>query len=260
MQTITLNTSEAGRRYGAIASWHDPRDWTLPYRVKMTARPPSTDLSKWLGPVKDQGPLGACTGFGSSGQMEFLDRKYGSPAGTSVFSPMDIYWNERDMEGSVDEDSGAQIRTACRVLTARGVCLESEDPYQPKNFRVPPAPLQIAEAAQHKAGAYHRLGSLEDMQLCLASGYTFLMGFLVYASFEGIGADGVMPMPKSKEPVLGGHCVLVWGYDDPARCLKVRNSWGPGWGSGGNFYMNYDYAADSSKVFDSWVVHKGKPW
>src|SRR6185437_14853104 len=113
MKTIQLNPSSSGRRYGAFPSSFDSRDLTLPRLSAPIARPASTDLSQWLGPVKDQGPLGACTGFGSSGQMEFLYRKYKNES--PVFSPLDIYWNERDVEGNVQDDSGAQIRTACQV-------------------------------------------------------------------------------------------------------------------------------------------------
>jgi C1A family cysteine protease len=193
--------------------------------------------------------------------MEFLFLKY-APAGPNplVFSPLDLYWNERDIEGDVNTDAGAQIRTACQVLASRGVCLESEDPYQPANFQTPPTPEQIAEAAQYKAPGYHRLNDLVDMVSCLASGYTFIMGFAVYESFESIGADGVMPMPGPDESVLGGHCVLVYGYDDTTQQLRVRNSWGASWGNGGNFLMPYEYAADSSKVFDAFIAHLGKPW
>lgn len=192
--------------------------------------------------------------------MEFLDRKYVAPPLPLVFSPMDLYWNERDIEGDVESDGGAQIRTACKVLTSRGVCLESEDSYSPIAFRIPPTDKQIAEALVHKAGAYHRLNDLVDMLSCLASGYTFMMGFLVYESFERIGSDGVMPMPKWAESQLGGHCVLVYGYDDMTQQLKVRNSWGPHWGKGGNFLMPYEYAADPTKVFDAFICHLGKPW
>lgn len=260
MQTVVLNSSAAGRRYGAFPSWHDPRDYSLPYRVRAMPRAPSADLSAWLGPVKDQTTLGACTGFGATGQMEFLYRKYKAGSGEPVFSPLSLYWNERDIEGDVDSDGGAQIRTACKVLASRGVCLESDDPYRPSAFRAPPTPPQIAEAAKYKAGGYHRLNDLPDMLSCLASGYPFLMGFVVYESFERIGGDGVMSVPGRGEFQLGGHCVLVYGYDDAAHHLLVRNSWGTGWGKGGNFSMPYAFASDAGKVFDTWITHLGKPW
>jgi C1A family cysteine protease len=37
-------------------------------------------------------------------------------------------------------------------------------------------------------------------------------------------------MPKSSENCLGGHAVLVVGYDDTKKTWLMRNSWGDGWG------------------------------
>jgi hypothetical protein len=36
------------------------------------------------------------------------------------------------------------------------------------------------------------------------------------------------------------HWMTIWGYDDNARKFNVMNSWGPGWGSSGSFWMPYD--------------------
>lgn len=40
---------------------------------------------------------------------------------------------------------------------------------------------------------------------------------------------------------LVGHAVIVTGYDDEKKLLKVRNSWGKLLGVDGDFYMTYDY-------------------
>jgi arginine exporter protein ArgO len=35
-----------------------------------------------------------------------------------------------------------------------------------------------------------------------------------------------MPLPASKEQVLGGHMVLAVGYQDSNQVFIIRNSWG----------------------------------
>jgi C1A family cysteine protease len=263
-----LRLSPAGRKYGCIHDRHDFRDFLFrPLIVEGLTRPPAIDLRHYLGPIKDQLQLGACTGFAGSELREFLYRRYFAyekntvdAPGDFVASPLFLYYQERLIEGTVNEDSGAQIRTVCQALNQRGICLESEDPYQPKNFETPPTSAQVSEALLHRAGAYHRILNLDEMLACLASGYTFLIGMQVFSSFEDIGADGLMPMPVADEACLGGHCVHAVGYDDGNKRLTVQNSWAKTWGDGGFFYMPYDYAGNSDLVFDSWMMHLGTAW
>ena len=64
-----------------------------------------------------------------------------------------------------------------------------------------------------------------------------------------------MPMPDfGRECVLGGHAVLIVGYDDTKKWWIVRNSWGVGWGDHGYFYMPYKYALDPNLASDFWIV------
>ena len=80
------------------------------------------------------------------------------------------------------------------------------------------------------------------------------IGFQVYQSFMKIGADGVMPMPKPSERVVGGHAVLVVGYDDGKKAVLVRNSWGTKWGDQGYFWMPYAFIADENNADDFWTA------
>lgn len=41
--------------------------------------------------------------------------------------------------------------------------------------------------------------------------------------------------------LAGGHALVVTGYDDAKRLLKVRNSWSAKVGDSGEFYITYDY-------------------
>jgi C1A family cysteine protease len=61
-------------------------------------------------------------------------------------------------------------------------------------------------------------------------------------------------MPKSSESLVGGHAVCAVGYDDKAKRILVRNSWGPKWGQGGYFTMPYDYVADRNLSDDFWTI------
>lgn len=255
---MKLALSPAGRRYGYIRDLPDYRDHGMMRLMKQISIPKDWDLEEFCGPKKDQKDLGACTMFAGSGNTEYLFRRFKGEG--LVLSPLFGYYLERQMDGTLDQgDTGSYGRTACRVMNKFGLCLESEDPYSPKNFQVPPTPEQLADGLLYKSGAYHRLATVDDMKHCIASNYPFLVGFTVYDSFER-SAWTTMPIPQKGESVLGGHEVLFVGYDDAKSAFKVRNSWGKDWGEDGNFWFPYQAAADPNILQDAWMQHLGRAW
>lgn len=97
---------------------------------------------------------------------------------------------------------------------------------------------------------------VNTMKGCLASGYPFVFGFTVYASFEDeqVATTGIVPMPASNEKSLGGHAVMAVGYYDATREFLVRNSWGPGWGLKGYFKIPYSYLTIPKLASDFWTI------
>ena len=94
------------------------------------------------------------------------------------------------------------------------------------------------------------------MRKCLAEGFPFVFGFTVYDGFESasVAKSGKLNLPKPGEKVLGGHAVCAVGYDDKAKRVIVRNSWGTDWGMKGFFTMPYDYVSNSSLADDFWTL------
>ena len=171
---------------------------------------------------------------------------------------MFIYYNERALEGTVKSDSGAEIRDGIKTLARYGVCDEKLWPYKTKMFtRKPPAKC-YTDAAKRKILSYYKIASLDGMRQCLGlKGLPFVFGFVVFESFETIGSDGMMPMPNVEtEECLGGHAVCAVGYDDERRLIKVRNSWGCGFGNNGHFFMPYEFIADKRMASDFWLISK----
>lgn len=58
---------------------------------------------------------------------------------------------------------------------------------------------------------------------------------------EGTGVySSVYTLPKATgQPRELGHCVLIIGYSTKNKSFRVRNSFGPGWGYGGDFNIPY---------------------
>lgn len=216
--------------------------------------PKKVDLRAGCSKVEDQGQLGSCTANALVGNLEFLQVKAGHPVRN--LSRLFIYYNEREMEGSVNEDAGAAIRDGVKSLVKQGVCSEPRWPYKIAKFAVKPPPACYADAADHQATSYHRITGLLQMRRCLAEGYPFVFGFSVYEGFESttVAKTGRLEMPLSTEKNLGGHAVCAVGYDDAAKRILVRNSWGTDWGMKGYFTMPYDYISNDNLADDFWTL------
>jgi len=216
--------------------------------------PPAVNLRRSCSPVENQGSLGSCTANALVGNLEFLEKRAKIPA--TDLSRLFVYYNERVLEGTVAEDSGAMLRDGIKTLVRHGVCTEARWPYAIQRFALKPTTACYREGRGHQVTSYHRLLSLQEMRMCLAEGFPFVFGFTVYESFERdrVARTGWVDLPKPSERVLGGHAVLAVGYEDASQRFLVRNSWGTGWGIRGYFTMPYDYLGDRSLSDDFWTI------
>ncbi len=245
------------KRYGWIPDLPDQRDYlyAVPAEVATTL-PARVDLRPDCPPVYDQGELGSCTANAIAAAIEF-DRMKEHRTPDFIPSRLFIYYNERAMEGTINADSGAQIRDGIKSVGAQGVCPETEWPYNIANFQEKPPDKCYQDALLCKAILYRRvLQDLNQMKGCLASGYPFVCGIAVYESFESqeVAQSGVVPMPAASEHLVGGHAVLAVGYDDSQKNFIMRNSWGTGWGLQGYFMLPYAYLTQSNLADDFWTV------
>lgn len=243
-----MRKSKIGRKYGCRVDL--PRKEDVAYRpkvVRMEAQiPSSVNLVDKLPACWDQGQLGSCTGHGTVGAMVFLHPK-------EMFSRLDAYYDGRVIEGDVDQDNGAQIADVLQGLSTAGVVTEDSWPYDPVTFATPPANLGTDLVT--KINEYARVSDLDDLKSCLAEGLPVVIGFSVYDNFESeeMAKTGMLTVPGPNDELLGGHCVLVIGYDETTQKCFVRNSWGTEWGLSGNFYMPYNYFK-GGLVSDMWVI------
>ena len=245
------------RSYGWVPDLPDQRDHLYAALPKVLAKlPAKADLRAGCPPVYDQGQLGSCTANAISGALQFEQKKQK----IKVFMPsrLFIYYNERAAEGTVNADSGAQIRDGIKSVANQGFCAEKAWPYNIQKFTNKPTAACYKDAKKALAVGYQRLVStnLNQLKGCLASGYPFVFGFTVYESFEGpdVAKSGVLNMPGPKEKVMGGHAVLAVGYDDTAQRFTVRNSWGAGWGQKGYFTIPYAYLTSDNLATDFWTI------
>ncbi|HTR65973.1 MAG TPA: C1 family peptidase [Terriglobales bacterium] len=247
------------KHYGWVPDLPDPRDFLFaaPPAVLQNL-PPSVDLRPGCPDVYDQGDLGSCTANAIGGAFEFAQKK--NKFVEFVPSRLFIYYNERVLEGTADQDSGAHLRDGIKSVVKQGVCPETDWTYTTDLTVVTkkPADPAYATALNNKAISYHRiLQNLSQMKGCLADGFPFVFGFTVYAPFEGdeVRKTGIVPMPNpAVDEQAGGHAVMAVGYDDTQQRFLIRNSWGPAWGMSGYCTMPYAYLTDHQFSSDFWTI------
>lgn len=247
------------KRFGWKPDLPDMRDLKLGLGVPTGPLPDHVDLRQNPAiphKVYDQGDLGSCTANAIAGLFEFAQRRE-HPRWDWMPSRLFVYYEERVIEGTVGEDSGAYIRDGFKVINNLGIPPESTCKYDIARFKRKPSSTAYRAAGNHQVLEYQRVDrNIPLMRQLLADGVPFVFGFSVYESFTSatVSSTGVMTMPTSNESLLGGHAIMCVGYDHPAGRFILRNSWGPNWGDKGYFYMPYDYVANPDLSDDFWAI------
>ncbi len=166
-----------------------------------------------------------------------------------IFSPSFIYnqINEGVDEGSTLQDAGDLLKNIGEVSLY-------DFPYVPKDYTTKPSPLVIEKAAPNKIRDWYTLYTKYDSydyiitktKEYLNTGDLPVAGINVGFKWQYplIQADGTSIVTTEKY-ILGGHAVVVVGYDDTLQtpegygAFKIINSYGTDWGQNGFTYMTY---------------------
>ena len=233
----------------------------------------SVDLRPWFSTVEDQGALGSCTAHAGVGLLEYYERRaYGKHIDASRLFLYKTTRNLLNWKG----DTGAYLRSTMEALVLFGVPPESYWPYDVARFDDEPNAFLYALGSNYQALKYYRLDPpgtskaslLTHIKTNLAAGLPAFFGFTVYSSYTqaSVANQGAIPFPTGADRVVGGHAIVVVGYDDSrvirntnpgatptTGALLIRNSWGSGWGQGGYGWLPYEYVLKGLAV-DWWSL------
>lgn len=239
-------------KLGYIPDLPDFRDFPFKLAAPI-ALPPSVRLV-WIPGALDQGGLGSCVSNAIAGAVHFcLMKQHPNPS----FSPSRLfnYFKAREYRGWEYFDSGAYIRDGIKSAALHGNIPEEMWPYDETTFTNNPQQDILDEALKHRVMLYRRIShSLDEMKGCLAEGFPFLAGFSVYDNFNWSGPTIDLPGPDSR--MLGGHAILIVGYDDATRRFLFTNSWSQQWGDLGRGTIGYEYLENPGLSDDFWTINR----
>lgn len=204
-------------------SRHDPR--SLAYPIREVIGTPGIKPRSWnVGTCLDQGNEGACVGFGWTGEL--------------LASPDPCH---------VDEATG----NAYALRTYHRAQQLDEWPGESYDGTSVLAGAKTIREARYMDG-FRWAFSIDDVRDTVIAHGPVVIGIPWHQSMYETKPSGLVVVDG---PVVGGHCILVYGYHPSARIrgedhqrrfevFRWRNSWGPSYGIGGNGYVRYEDLRD----------------
>jgi hypothetical protein len=184
----------------------------------------------WITNIKDQGGCESCWVFSAVGTVEAQTRI--EHCVWSLRSEGDVH----DGLGVVCAQTGGPA-TAFDWMKAHGVADPGCWPYEQSNL--PYAPTADRNGRTVRLDDYVSLNSVQDQKDWLDTVGPISACFDVYQDFWwGTDVTNTVYTQQSNVPV-GGHCIVIVGYDDNLGAWLMRNSWGTGWGNAGYCWFGY---------------------
>jgi C1A family cysteine protease len=235
---IPLKTVKSGRmpgqqarpyRYSAIIDLPTRFDWR------------NHNGHNYVTTVKDQGICGSCWAFAATAALE------SRVLITSNMPDTDLNLSEQSMV-SCDKNNwgcgGGDLDTAAEFLKTTGIPLEACYPYASGESAIDGECGGCADWRQntYRITSFDSVAaSAEAIKSALVQYGPVIVGMTIYEDFLYYQSGIYRHVTGS---VLGGHAIVIVGYDDADQSWILKNSWGPDWGESGFFRM----AADTNEA------------
>lgn len=242
------------RKLGWLPEIKDRRAYAfVPRASVLRALPESVDLRPLMPPIWNQGALGSCVAHAVAAAHIVAQKK--NRTKTTMPSRLALYFAARAVRGWQNVDSGSYICDAFKVAAKIGVADEKLYPYlQGKVFLKPPASV-YKNALLNQAVEYQKVDNtnVKALKAALADGNPVVFGSVLHEGYDQL-VDDVMPDPDMVARPVGGHAMILCGYDSAKKLFLVRNSWGIGWGMKGYHWASEAYLTDPSLTDDCWTL------
>ena len=217
---------------GALFSKPDVRDYKA--STKLTEFPDEFELK--MPKVKNQGAVGSCVAHALSTVVEYFNQQE-----TGKYTQMStgyIYGNRRF---TLNKAEGLITRDALRTVAKYG---DVPNKLFAVNVEVPDAINEFEAAVDsiesegylYKLKEYFKLKDDAAIKTSIMENGPVVMAMSWFDDIKVV--DGVMQTNEVKTLKTGGHCMVIYGWNETG--WKVQNSWGRGWADNGRVIIPYD--------------------
>ncbi|MBD3181275.1 hypothetical protein GF312_03215 [Candidatus Poribacteria bacterium] len=239
--------------------------------------PPIVDHRPSQSSVKNQGYRGTCVAHASLGLMESFDHIPDDLSEQCAHYKFNEFMNRPH-----NYNSGLRTTDAAKLLSRSDgkVCEEKHWPYITSQYTInqmvknktyaPPRGYEEKTIYGYMPNAYkiitdrglegESIKNTKYLESLLQKGYNIVIG--TWVSWDDKDNDGILDpvLASNGKPLgLGGHAMLLVGYNSLEQYFIVKNSWGRGWGHNGYAYLHYNLARSCFKygfVVDSVLPEK----
>lgn len=208
--------------------------------------------------IRDQGGRGTCTAFASMAGLEaWAKRKRGKTLDLSENHAFQRFMEESDK--TCTTQGGFTTWKTGPILTSKGVCAEALMPYTSSSCPTSVPDTCKLTAGYKLAGSLHfftpayggtgvfRADNVNLLEAFLKAGIDLVYGVDVAGGdwFDATLDSGVVDVQVDSQgnPAgsVGGHAMLLVGYNRVGNYFVFKNSWGTGNGHDGYVHLSYDY-------------------
>jgi C1A family cysteine protease len=206
--------------------------------------------------LSEQGDIDACVPNCISTIYYYNTFKQGNHLNFRI-SRLFLYYNVRKIYNELSDDAGSRIIDCIKILKRTGVPPEIVHPYHEKLLYKQPSELSVKLAKYCKLLGFKELGKDEIKQNLLLDN-PVICGIKVYENFNNVNTirTGQVVMPSDDEEILGGHSIIIVGFDDNKKNYIFLNSWGKLWGNNGIGYIPYDYILNEDLSDEFFILTK----
>ena len=222
--------------------------------------PSSFSLKEKVKQIYDQSCLNACSANATASFLSLSDKV------DCNISRLFLYFCTRYVDNNhmlPVEDHGATLRNVFTSISEYHChCVEEvKYPYEIEKVNsIPPREIFEEAITVNKCPSIsHRqiMPTKYNLRYILAHlEKPILFGIMVYSNFFRLTKENdILNVPLApNDEVLGGHAVVIVGYDDKTETFDILNSHGSKFADGGYFRLKYDYALNPDLAFEYYVV------
>lgn len=220
-----------GHRGGLLPHKEDERDLQFGSLFGFLAYQPKHEVFELPTiSIKSQNPFNTCVWNSAVAQKE-VDEK--------VPLSVKFFVDAAKAKGRLWGNGFAYLRDAQITLCDTGVCEEALCPDVKTSWDTYSSNQSLsytnsANATLHKSSRYFAVRTKDEILKALDDGHAVQTGFMWFSGYNNAGSA---PLVIGSGRQVGGHAVLLKGYDMKKGLFKFQNSFGKDYGDNGHFYV-----------------------